>query len=163
MPSLEYENPIIDWTRKQVTIQRPGCILTLPVVRKRQMKPSIETINLCSAKQVGRWFRRRKVDEAYLAFIQPVKDEEKRIVPVVPKKTETGCDVEKAYHKDMLEEIKAVLQEYKDIFPTDLPPRLPPVRMGHEFKIELEDETPPIHRPIYKLSPLELEEAKKQI
>ena len=103
------------------------------------------------------------MDEAYLAFIRPVQDEEKKIVPVVPEKTETGCDVEKAYHKDMPEEIKAVLQEYKDIFPTDLPPGLPPVRMGHEFKIELEDDTPPIHRPIYKLSPLELEEAKKQI
>ena len=101
------------------------------------------------------------MDEAYLAFIRLVQDEEKRIVPVVPKKTETGCDVEKAYHKDMPEEIKAVLQEYKDIFPTDLPPGLPPVRMGHEFKIELKDDTPPIHRPIYKLSPLELEEAKK--
>ena len=35
--------------------------------------------------------------------------------------------------------------------------------MGHEFKIELEDHTPLIHRPIYKLSPLELEEAKKQV
>ena len=127
------------------------------------MKPGIEATNLCSAKQVARWFRRRKVDEAYLAFIRPVKDEEKRIVPVVPEKTEIGCGVEKAYHKDMPKEIKVVLQEYKDIFPTDLPLGLPPVRMGHEFKIELEDETPPIHRPIYKLSPLELEEAKKQI
>ena len=98
-----------------------------------------------------------------MAFIRPVHDEEKRIVPVVPEKTETGSDGEKAYHKDMPGKIKAVLQEYKDIFPTDLPPGLPLVRMGHEFKIELEDETPPIHRPIYKLSPLELEEAKKQI
>ena len=35
--------------------------------------------------------------------------------------------------------------------------------MGHEFKIELEDDAPPVHRPIYKLSPLELAEAKKQI
>ena len=35
--------------------------------------------------------------------------------------------------------------------------------MGQEFKIKLEDDTPPIHRPIYKLSPLELKEAKKQI
>ena len=35
--------------------------------------------------------------------------------------------------------------------------------MGHEFKIDLEDETPPIHRPLYKLSPLELTEAKNQI
>ena len=32
IPWLEYENPIIDWTRRQVMIQRPGCILTLPVV-----------------------------------------------------------------------------------------------------------------------------------
>ena len=34
---------------------------------------------------------------------------------------------------------------------------------GHEFKIDLEDEVPPIHRPLYKMSALELEEAKKQI
>ena len=33
--------------------------------------------------------------------------------------------------------------------------------MDHEFKIDLEDETPPIHRPLYKLCPLEMEEAKK--
>ena len=103
------------------------------------------------------------MDEVYLAFIRPFKDEEKRIVFAVPEKTEIGCDVEKAYHKDMPREIKAVLQEYKDIFPTDLPPGLPLVRMGHEFKIKLEDDTPPIHKPIYKLSPLDLEEAKKQI
>ena len=79
------------------------------------------------------------------------------------RRQKTGCDVEKAYHKDMPEEIKVVLQKYKDIFPTNLPPGLPLVRMGHEFKIELEDDTPPIHRPIYKLSPLELDKAKKQI
>ena len=36
-------------------------------------------------------------------------------------------------------------------------------RMGNEFKIDLEDETQHIHRPLYKLSPLELEEAKKRI
>ena len=155
IPWLEYENPIIDWTRRQVTVQRPGCILTLLVMRKRQMKPIIEIVNLCSAKQVARWFHWRKVDKAYFAFIPPVKDEEKRIVPIVPEKTKTGWDMEKAYHKDMLEEIKAILQEYKDIFPTDLPPGLTLVRMGHEFKIELDDDTPPIHRPIYNLSPLE--------
>ena len=35
--------------------------------------------------------------------------------------------------------------------------------MGHEFKIELENDTPPIHRLISKLSPFVLEEARKQI
>ena len=63
----------------------------------------------------------------------------------------------------MVECIKAVLKEYEDIFPQDLPPRLTPVRMGHEFRINLEDDTLLVHRPLYKLSPLELEEAHKQI
>ena len=39
----------------------------------------------------------------------------------------------------------------------------PPVRQGYEFKIDLEDDVPLVHRPLYKMSPLELEEAKKQI
>ena len=84
-------------------------------------------------------------------------------MPIVPEKMETGCDVEKAYDKHMPREIKAILQEYKNIFLTDLPLGLPLVRMGHKFKIELGDDTPPIHKPIYKLSPLKLEEAKKKI
>ena len=71
--------------------------------------------------------------------------------------------MEKAYYKDVQEEIKAILQEYKGIFPTDLPPGLLLVQIGHEIKVELEDDTPSIHRPICKLSPLELEETKKQI
>ena len=62
--------------------------------------------------------------------------------------------------EDMLE---CILKEYEDIFPQDLPPRLTPIRMGHEFRIDLEDDTPLVHRPLYKLSPLELEEAHKQI
>ena len=37
------------------------------------------------------------------------------------------------------------------------------MRHGHEFKIDLKDDEPPVHRPIYKLSPLDLTEAKKQI
>ena len=40
---------------------------------------------------------------------------------------------------------------------------VPLVRMGHEFKIDLEDKIPPIQRPLYKLSPLELTETKNQI
>ena len=59
--------------------------------------------------------------------------------------------------------IKVVLKEYRDIFPQDLPQGLPPVKMGYEFKIDLEDDTPLVHKPLYKLIPLKLEEAHKQI
>ena len=61
----------------------------------------------------------------------------------------------------MPECIKEVLNDYADLFPQDLPLGLPLVRKGHEFKIDLEDDTPPVHRPLYKLSPLELEEAQR--
>ena len=37
------------------------------------------------------------------------------------------------------------------------------MREGYEFKIDLEDEVLPVHWPLYKMSPLELEEAKNQI
>ena len=63
----------------------------------------------------------------------------------------------------MPQEIEAVLKEFEDIFPKDLPPGLPPIHNGYEFKIDLEDYTPLVYWPIYKLSLLELEEARKQI
>ena len=59
--------------------------------------------------------------------------------------------------------IRVVLEEFDDVFPQDLPRGLPPVRQGHEFRIDLEDDVPPVHHPLDKMSPLELEEAKKQI
>ena len=31
----------------------------------------------------------------------------------------------------------------------------------HEFKIDLEDDMPPVHRPLYKMSPLELGRGKE--
>ena len=33
-------------------------------------------------------------------------------------------------------QIRAVLEEFDDVFPQDLPLGLPPVRQGHEFKID---------------------------
>ena len=59
--------------------------------------------------------------------------------------------------------MKGILKEYADVFPDELPVGLPPIRKGHQFKIDLEDDVPPVHRPLHKLSPLELTEAKKQI
>ena len=116
---------------------------------QKASKSSIQMVNLCSTKQVVGWFRQGKMDEAYLAFITPIKNEVQKIVPTVQEKLAKECNVEKAYHKDTPEQIKAVLQEYKDTFPMDFPLGLPLVRIGREFKIELEDDTPPMHTPIY--------------
>ena len=163
MPWLIQENLAIDWARGQVQIQRQGNVLQLPVHRYEAKTTDIEMVNVCTAKQMVKWFRRNAGITAYLGVIRLVKAEEREVVPVVPEKNETGQEVEKTFHADMPTSVRDVLHEFKDVFPTDLPPGLPPVRKGHEFRIDLEDETAPVHKPIYKLSPLELEEARKQI
>ena len=120
-------------------------------------------VNVCTAKQMVKWFRRNAGTTAYLGVIRLVKSEKREVVLVVPEKHEIGQEVEKTFHADMPTSVRDVLHEFQDVFPIDLPPGLPPVQKGHEFRIDLEDETTPIHKPIYKLSPLELEEARKQI
>ena len=67
------------------------------------------------------------------------------------------------WREDLPTEIKAVLDKYEDIFLKNLPPGLPPICKGHEFKIELEDDAPPMHRPLYKLSPLELQRPRSRL
>ena len=120
-------------------------------------------VNVCTAKQMVKWFRRHEETTAYLGVIRLVKSEKVEAVPVVPTQTTAGQEVEKIFHSDMPTCIREVLNEFKDVFPMDLPPRLPVVRKDHEFCIDLEDTMAPVHKPIYKLSPLELEKARKQI
>ena len=95
----------------------------------------------------------------FMVVVRPAQMEE----TVEQKEGTGGTEEQKMHHEGMPEEIKAVLYEYKDIFPSDLPLGLPPMRKVHEFRIDLEDDTLPVYRPIYKLSPLELEECRKQI
>ena len=109
-----------------------------------------------------RWFRKGKIDQAFLGVIQKVKESKEEDV-ATKYKGKSDLGVSRLWRKDLPKEIEAVLKAFEEIFPKDLPLGLPPIHKGHEFKIDLEDDTPPVHRPIYKLSPLELEEARKQI
>ena len=141
---------------------RGGKWLNLPVVKVKLGEPTVTEVNLCSATQVQRWFRKGKIDQAFLGVIRKVEElKEEDVATKYKGKSDLG--VSHLWREDLPQEIEAVLKEFEDIFPKDLPPGLPPIRKGHEFKIDLEDDTPPVHRPIYKLSPLELEETRKQI
>ena len=99
------------------------------------------------------------MDNAFLGFVQMAKEE--NVAEKYNGKFDLGAI--HLWREDLPLEIKAVFNDYEDAFPKDLPPRLPPIHKGHKFKIELEDDAPPVHRLLYKLSPLELVEAKKQI
>ena len=103
--------------------------------------------------------KRNQVERAFLGVIRLV-NEESEAMDVIEESTTTQ---KPKWDQALPSLICVVLEEYDDVFPQDLPLGLPPVREGHEFKIDLEDEVSPVHRPLYKMSPLELEEAKKQI
>lgn len=55
-----------------------------------------------------------------------------------------------------------LLKEYQDLFPEQLPAGLPPKREV-DHRIDLEPGSKPPWRPLYRMSPLELDELKKQI
>ena len=157
IPWLEKANPVIDWTQRRVRVFHRGCDVTLPLIHKREAEAAAAELNLCTAKQMTKQVKRGHA--VFLAVVRPAQEEE----TVEQSEGTGGTEEQKMHHEEMPDEIKAVLHDYKDVFPSDLPPGLPPVRKGHEFRIDLEDDTPPVHRPIYKLSPLELEECRKQI
>ena len=55
-----------------------------------------------------------------------------------------------------------LLAEFRDVFPDDLPPGLPPQREV-DHRIELTDERAPVTRAMYRMSPAELDEMNKQL
>ncbi len=57
---------------------------------------------------------------------------------------------------------KELLVKFKDVFPEELPKSLPP-REKWIIKIELVEGSSPVSRPTYRMSPVELDELKKQI
>ena len=58
--------------------------------------------------------------------------------------------------------INTLLDEFKDVFPENLPKGLPPKR-EHEFHIELQPGSTPQKKGLYRMSPPELVELKKQL
>ena len=60
-----------------------------------------------------------------------------------------------------VKEIPAVVSEFMDVFPDDLP-GLPPDR-AVQFTIDLMPGAAPVSKAAYRLAPVELEELKKQL
>ena len=104
---------------------------------------------LLSIHAMNRLVKRERPDRVFMASVQGKGDEEEG--------NKTRSDWQKCLCKDLDPSLKGVLEEHKEVFQHDLPAGVPPVRKGHEFKIELEDQQPPVHQPIYKMSPKELQ------
>ena len=150
-PVAQKENPHIDWTRSTVVVQQKNQWISLPLVQKTN--PFAYLVNEISANEAQTMFDRGEMQEAFPGFVRCVNEES----VAMEVQGESIQNSSPKWREDLPDSIHAVLQEYDDIFPHDLPRGLPPVRKGHEFEIKLEDDIPPIHRPLYKMSPRELQ------
>jgi len=138
MPWLSRVNPRIDWTHR---------ILTIPAAKEQ----AASTLRLINAKELKRSVQKSAVDCLFvLREVQPATD------------LAEASEASAAESEKVASETRAVLTEYADCFPPDLPKRLPPSR-DVDHRIELLPGSAPPSLATYRMSPTELDELKRQI
>jgi hypothetical protein len=142
LPWLESGNKQVDWRRRTVSFVHNARPVTLEAGRpsKRVLKRAYGD-RLLNSVQVNKPLRKK----------QPV-------FQVVPS---TVLNISESQAEE-LERCEKVKSEFSDIFPQDLPAHLPPDR-GMHFRIETAPGATPVNRPIYRLSPSELEELRRTL
>ena len=148
-------------------------------VQKEKQMTNVSKVNkhcqFISSKQVAKMMKRG--EPVYLAVIRPMNDpavkgltqktklqqmKEKGPVRKAPPVAETRKRMCQNAPTDVRKELDAVLQEYAELFPEQLPKGKPPKR-AVEFEIRVKEDTTPPSKPPYRLSPKEHEELQAQI
>ena len=142
IPWLRLNNPEFNWKEGIISVNIDGQMIELPKHSERKVSDSM----LVSSVQFKKLVSRPDVEYGML-FINEIDDS-------IGNKSADDTTLDKR--------VKAVLEEYKDVFPDDLPGGLPPKR-DIDHKIELaQGSTPPVRAP-YRMSVPELDELKKQL
>ena len=101
--------------------------------RNQPEKDSVEKKKeLLSVHAMDKLVKRERPNRVFMALVRGKGDKEEG--------DETGSDWQKCLRDDLDPGLKSVLEEHKTVFQHDLPAGVPPVRKGHEFRIELEDQ-----------------------
>jgi hypothetical protein len=138
---LTMENPDIDWTTNIVNLHKP---VPMTLLGEHHQNPKF----LISSMQLKKAMNKHQIEQAFF-------------VPVKFNLNELAITEEKVDPK--IQNIMNQLQEeYRDVFPDELPKQLPPSR-EFDHRIELTSEAQPFSRAPYRLSLLEQDELKKQL
>ncbi|GJP52310.1 hypothetical protein CLOM_g11436 [Closterium sp. NIES-68] len=141
---LSAKNPSIDWTHDHVIIKHNGTDITLP---QFPSSPSLPTCNLLSARQIKKSLK-DPTAQFFLCYLHQIS-QSLSIPPSPPVSNDPP-------------EIQQLLSEFKDVFPSDLPPGLPPKRTV-DHRICLQPGSEPTVRATYRMSTAELQEVQKQL
>ena len=115
-------------------------------------------LQLMSAKQLRKELRRNPDVQLWMACITDISGG----TIAVSAECNAASSSSTAAVAAAKQAAERLVEEYRDVFPDELPRGLPPTR-AVDHRIELTDATPPIHRGLYRMSPAELDELNKQI
>jgi hypothetical protein len=154
MPWLVKLNPKVDWVNRIVSVEWKG--KTVELCEEKIVVNQVEEIETISAKKMNKMLRRlNKEEQVYVAMIKTLISTNEVQMMNVEQHTEINRNTEEKVARELYE-------EFRDVFPEELPKRLPPQR-EIDHKIDLVEGSLPVSRPTYRMSPVELDELKKQL
>lgn len=134
MTWLKRHAPIIDWVEKTIVVCLGRYFYQLPVLTEYIRRvPKVEVVTALQIKTEC-----QNKEDMYVAVVRTPKQDTK----------ETNN--------------YPIIQQFKDVFPEDLPKGLPPKRIT-DHKIEFEPGAEPPSKPTYRLSQPETDELNKQL
>jgi len=153
MTWLKKFDPSIKWGQRVMRFHHQGQPHRLnaraldQAVSISSLQTPTSTFPLISYQGVKKLVRKHKAECLVLATIQ-THDSTDSTITTTAKSTPP--------------DVSALLTEFSDVFPPQLPAELPPSREA-DHRIELTQSTPPNPRPLFRMSPSELDELKKQL
>lgn len=138
-PWLYDTNPMIDWVRHTLTFKKGTTSIT-EVANETNPKEKLECNSIYVSKH--QFARTKPMAELFTVYLA---------------NTEKGNR-----NSESLPEVTKLLTDFKDIFPENLPNKLPP-RRTLDHAIDLIPGAIPPSRPIYRLSQIEMDELKTQL
>ena len=173
MPWLDHYNPTIDWRERTIAFADDHhCSHRLVAdvgVAAEQRTPKAATapprLNLITSKQLKHQIRTKQLDaeSCYLVYPQdlglPAPSATAMSSSVNAVAVESGLDVDASSQVNLR---RRMIDEFRDVFPAELPYGLPPQR-EIDHKIELVPGSTPPSRPTFRMSAAELDELKRQL
>ena len=167
-PWLNRWNPVIDWKKNSLAWKMGSRMICVQGVHE-PMGPEIVsslfqrkcTIDLISAQRMRKLAKKEPV---YVAMVRTTNDDVAE-TEMMTSQAQDQCTVAVGEDKTKTpypEQVQAILNDFSDIFPRDLPAGLPPKR-DIDHRIELVPGTEPPHRALYRMSPKGLDELKQQL
>lgn len=144
---LAKHNPQIDWASNTLQFQHKGEQVLLKSRTPAESQPACSL--LLAALQFKRVIKRGAA--LFMAVLKPVKQGE----------DSSSAGYVSAEGQRLA--VQIVNREFPDVFPDQLPPGLPPSRGDLDHAIPLVPGAQPVNKSPYRMSPLELDELKKQL